>query len=326
MSRPHSKLHQLLWDSSYFAMVEHLQMRDNVRELDAYGKQRPASMPEEATTINLVRRLSTMGTKLGIPVKAVLHTRAVEGGLRDSTTGRYVRLPSGADLQLAVRTPAGWVNLLLQAKRLFPPASANGTDFYKSWDAIQNAHLVNWAAAHSQTPGMLLYNDLCAPFVTKAPPIPAIAGDWGGRAFGACTGANRVQLHPFSTVAAKWSVFDGTPAGIGICIDPYLLATTGPSAAAIAAHHFPLEHLAHPRVPGPSSGGPGTGGAGASSGSVSTSSNPPPIDGYDIPTQPHRPRWAARLLDAASESERDSISDEDDDFQVPVSVVIDVDE
>jgi hypothetical protein len=133
---------------------------------------RPMLPPEEATTFNLIRRLAYWQMRRGGAVAAILHSRALEGGL----AGR--RPPSGADIELAVEVaPGSWVDLLLQAKRIFEgPAGRDGV--YEGWRVKQIRHLRRWAASNGgRTPGMLLYNAAVPPF--GAPPNDVILGACG---------------------------------------------------------------------------------------------------------------------------------------------------
>lgn len=229
-------------------------MREHAEELDIHGVPHPAGMPEEATTVNLVRRLAVAVGQQPGHHRVLLHSRPLEGGRRDKH-GKFVRRPSGADLQLATRTPAGlWINLLLQAKRLYPPTVRGQQPRYQSWKKTQNRNLLDWAAQHNHTPGMLLYNDLCGPFVAQA--SPRAEQDWARTAFGGCSCANRVQLKRFSALAPD-SEFDSTPAGVSLCIDTGVMLCDSPTVPDIRASHFPLEHLAHesaPPLPLPHSG------------------------------------------------------------------------
>lgn len=111
--------------------------------------------PEDVTTFNLVRRLAGRRRVAG-GLSIALHSRPLEGG--NTATGR---LPSGADLELAVEVAPGvWVDFVLQAKK-FNPASGK----YDGWDSAQNAHLVNWSRKSGRRgAGMLLYNSGDTPF------------------------------------------------------------------------------------------------------------------------------------------------------------------
>ncbi len=111
--------------------------------------------PEEVTTFNLVRRLAGRRRVAG-GLSVALHSRPLEGG--NAPTGR---LPSGADLELAVEVAPGvWADFALQAKK-FNPASGR----YDGWDKTQNSNLVAWARSNGRrTAGMLLYNSSDAPF------------------------------------------------------------------------------------------------------------------------------------------------------------------
>jgi len=63
-------------------------------------------------------------------------------------------------LELAVEiSPGRWVDLLLQAKRLY-----TGSSTYEQWKASQVDDLRAWADRRGSTPGMLLYNARVDPF------------------------------------------------------------------------------------------------------------------------------------------------------------------
>lgn len=316
--RTRNSLHGIHWDASLHSMTEQVEMREHAEELDIHGIPHPSGMPEEATTANLVRRLAVAAGQRPGHHRVLLHSRPLEGGRRDKH-GRFVRLPSGADLQLAIRTPAGlWINLLLQAKRLYPPTERGQQPRYQSWKKTQNRHLINWAAQHNHTPGMLLYNDLREPFVAQ--PNPRASQDWACTAFGGCSFANRVQLKQFAALAPN-SEFDSTPAGVSLCIDAGLMLCDSPTVRDITAAHFPLEYLAHetdPPLPLPHSGN------GVTTPHVVNPAAPDPaeIEGIVIPTQKTASRWTARLLTPGRVA-AERIANDDEDFQVPISVVLD---
>ena len=121
--------------------------------------------PEESTTLNLVRRLAYWQERRGGQVTAILHSRALEGGL----TRRH-RPPSGADLELAVEVrPTTWIDLLLQAKRISEPIPGHAAR-YGEWKPTQIRNLRRWAADNGdRDPGVLLYNAEIPPF--GAPPM-----------------------------------------------------------------------------------------------------------------------------------------------------------
>src|SRR5262249_25847945 len=72
---------------------------------------------------------------------------------------------SGADLEIAIEvTPGTWIDLLLQAKRIFEHTAGSG-GVYDGWKADQINKLRYWAAHNGdRTPGMLLYNAEIPPF------------------------------------------------------------------------------------------------------------------------------------------------------------------
>ncbi|WGU90249.1 hypothetical protein FAM23877_11450 [Propionibacterium freudenreichii] len=326
-------LHELLWDVSYHAMIETVLMREHVFEVKVKNPKRGlprAHMPEEATTINLARRLAVLAPPGTATV--ALHSRAVEGGSK-----RYHRAPSGADMQLALLLPSGrTISLLLQAKRLYPKVRANPR--YGEWSARQNAHLERWAWNHGQQPGMLLYNDLVPPFTAKR--NPNAGSDFTCAAFGACQGANQVQLNSHAKMMQKgWDLFDGTPGGVSLCINSTELRRSSPDAAQITIHHFPLEHLAHIAAPGRAPGGGGSRGGDDPDG-VSGPTPTAPAPGLHVPESPKEvaielfadvPVWASDLLELARTAadldgpEADEAADVGDnsDFWIASSVVLD---
>lgn len=260
---PARSLHELLWDVSFHAMKDIVTMDELVKTRGTNLAVTPTPMDEEISTINLVRRLALLGRRLG--VTAVLHSRSLEGKYTQAVPGQRTA-PSGADLELNVEiAPGRWLDLLLQAKRLYPRRSVPAR--YNGWDQQQSAALVAWARTHgSRVPGMLLYNGLSQPFTQNKSPVTY--ADFHCSAFGACSGANHLELHSHAKVTARgWSLFDGTPGGVSLVLDAIMLTNASkPSAHSLHSFHFPLEHLAHRGCssagtrPGPRGGGPrGTG-------------------------------------------------------------------
>jgi hypothetical protein len=156
-------LYDVFWWCSAMARMDTRDTRSDLRErYPSRGMTftRPMLPPEEATTFNLVRRLATQQRLHGGVGVVSLHSKALEGGL----AGR--RPPSGADIELAVEvTPGNWIDLLLQAKRIYEPhRGSNGS--YKGWKDGQVRALRRWAARNGdRTPGVLLYNAQVPPFV-----------------------------------------------------------------------------------------------------------------------------------------------------------------
>lgn len=158
-------LYKDLWWVDAKTRRDVIRSRNHVRErfvAQNGAPTRPAEQPEEVTTYNLVRRLA-FRTRDRAAVVTATHTRALEGGRASPNSA--IRPPSGADLELSVElSPGRWINLLLQAKRLYP----NGR--YEHWSAGQIRHLVAYAG-NRWTPAMLLYNIPRSPF-----PDPATRG------------------------------------------------------------------------------------------------------------------------------------------------------
>lgn len=154
-------MRDVFWWCSAMAGMDTRDTRAGIRERHPSAGStsiKPMLPPEEVTTFNFVRRLVFWQIKRGGQAAATLHSRALEGGWR----GR--RPPSGADLELAVEVTHGrWVNLLLQAKRIYEPA-AGGPGIYSGWKSSQIDALRRWARSENRTPGMLLYNAEVSPF------------------------------------------------------------------------------------------------------------------------------------------------------------------
>jgi hypothetical protein len=145
------------WWSSAMARYDTKDSLALVRERRASGNLRSMLPPEEVTTFNLVRRLASQQIRKDGTVAAAQHSRPLEGGTRG-------RPASGTDLELAVEVyPGGWVDLLIQAKRIFP--RRGGPAVYQGWKVTQIQQLRSWAQTNGQrTPGLLLYNADVPPF------------------------------------------------------------------------------------------------------------------------------------------------------------------
>jgi hypothetical protein len=161
-SAKHTELFESLWWCSHAAMQDSVDSRADMVELfpdNGSLGSRGLTTPEEVTTYNWVLYLARRRKKLGLPIAAVHHSRSLEGGNR-----RTRRAGSGADVELAVEVePGRWVDLILQAKRLYE--SASGAGRYREWKASQILAMRRWARDHgSRTAGMLLYNADIAPF------------------------------------------------------------------------------------------------------------------------------------------------------------------
>lgn len=116
---------------------------------------RSGGLPEEVMTWELVQLLSSLQSGPLSSLIIASHSKGLEGG----TTNQPA---SGADLELAIEVaPGQWIDLLLQAKRLYRDSSK-----YESWKQMQVQALQNWATANGRTPGMLLYNCGVAPFLS----------------------------------------------------------------------------------------------------------------------------------------------------------------
>jgi hypothetical protein len=156
-------MYDVFWWCSAMARMDTRDTRSDLRE--RYPRRgitftRSMLPPEEATTFAFVRRLATQQRRHGGTGVVTLHSRALEGGLAGQ------RPPSGADIELAVEvTPGNWIDLLLQAKRIFEPQSGRNS-IYDGWKVSQIRDLRLWAKRNGdRTPGMLLYNAEVPPFV-----------------------------------------------------------------------------------------------------------------------------------------------------------------
>jgi hypothetical protein len=336
----------LLWEVSRQTIID----RDNTRKSVIVRSRKgtgtpylPAQLQEETSTENLARYFAVPGAApisidwassvLGGMYKVALHSR----GLEAWNNGRR---GSGADLELAVEVERGqWVDLVLQVKRLDVDSKAPK---YAGWNkstnngrSNQNADLILWAKREGRTPGMMLYNSLVPPFVSKNCRQNS-PGWYSCSAFGGCSIAKRVML-----AEAVWDdprsgpigwPFKGmldspnhTPAGVSLCLyQPLLLRNRAMTPKGIQEHHFPLEHLLH-RVR-------------ASSGeeTVRPDDNSAlavgvvEIDeaGSTVPIKSNPPRWAEKLLRTSTEEasetdvERGHLEEDFQQFSPSVSVVL----
>jgi hypothetical protein len=156
--------------------------------------------PEETTTFNLVRRLAYWQDRRGGPYAATLHSKALEGGTKRTPA-------SGADLEMAVEVaPNVWVDLLLQAKRMYESGSGEGA--YVEWKYGQLQKLRRWAAANDRTPGILLYNAAIPPFGNPQTKV----------SLGACC---RARVRCYGRMWPEWtSPNDKSPLAITLVILP----------------------------------------------------------------------------------------------------------
>ncbi len=231
--------------------------------------------PEEATTFNLVRRLATQQKLHGGEAIVTLHSRALEGGLARR------RPPSGADIELAAEiAPGNWIDLLLQAKRIFEP-QAGQDGAYQSWKLSQIGALRRWAARNGdRTPGMLLYNAEVPPFVP-----PGYDVDLGG----CCM--SPIRCHGWRW--PRWNAPDHrSPMAITLLILPkYPSKLPGPlsvnSIPANIVNHYasPLECIFCP---------------GRLIGAAETYGHRPDPIVSAIKPKDQIPQWAAELLEAIS--------------------------
>jgi hypothetical protein len=146
-----------LWSGSLMAMEEAEFARLSMVERhvqDGTLRIRPGGLPEEVMTWKLVRLLSGLHSGPTSTLIIATHSKGLEGG----TTNQ---LASGADLELAIEVaPGEWIDLVLQAKRLYTDSAS-----YDSWKQSQIEALQTWAGLNDRIPGMLLYNAQVAPFI-----------------------------------------------------------------------------------------------------------------------------------------------------------------
>jgi hypothetical protein len=149
-----STLYDIFWWCSAVARLDAKDAQTLMVERTHRGLKSGLSIPEEVTTFNLVRQLASQRRRRGGNIAVALHNRWLEG--------RWWRLfpPSGADLEMAVEVrPGRWVDLAIQAKRIYPDGR------YREWDPPQLAMLQSWASANGgRTPAALLYNAEFGPF------------------------------------------------------------------------------------------------------------------------------------------------------------------
>jgi len=212
-------MYDVFWWCSAMARTETRDAQyDLLERYPSGGKTSIRSMlpPEEVTTFNFARRLAVKHKQRGGKGVVALHSKALEGGL----SGR--RPPSGADIELAVEvTPGNWIDLLLQAKRIYEPRiGKNGA--YEGWKEEQVKTLRRWAADNgNRTPGMLLYNsEIIPPFVLTGRNV----------ALGGCC-MSPIRCHRYS-----WPIGGGppdrrSPVGITLVILPLYRAKLPPPLA-----------------------------------------------------------------------------------------------
>jgi len=156
-------VYDAFWWCSAMARMDTRDTRRDVRERYPSGggtSIRSILPPEETTTFSFVRRLAYQHRKRGGKGVVAFHSKALEGGFAGK------RPPSGADIELAVEVTSGnWIDLLLQAKRIYEPR-AGQDGVYEGWKKTQVRALRRWAARNGdRTPAMLLYNAQVSPFV-----------------------------------------------------------------------------------------------------------------------------------------------------------------
>lgn len=252
-----AEIHSVLWDVSSDALRDATDMRSLVKERDSSLALRGAQMPEEATTINLARRIA-VAFSAGQRDRAavVLHTRGLEGG--NNSQGQK----SKADLELCIEVaPGKYCDLVLQAKRL--SVKSGSSSKYMGWNPSDNQQLIQWAQTNKQTPGMILYSEELPNLFPNLPLLNNIcsnaqghnnggyypewkSGNYGRSAHLRAPWHSRGPRTPDPYVLAP-----GTPAGIIICLDQqYMTTKSDPSPNDVWDSSFPWEHLMHGSVGG----------------------------------------------------------------------------
>ena len=247
-----AEIHSVLWDVSSDALRDATDMRSLVKERDSSLALRRAQMPEEATTINLARRIA-VAFSAGQRDRAavVLHTRGLEGG--NNSQGQK----SKADLELCIEVARGkYCDLVLQAKRL--SVKSGSVSRYMGWDPSDNQQLIQWAQTNNQTPGMILYSEELPNLFPNLPLLNNICKnaqghnnggyypEWRSGNYGRSAHL-RAPTHPRGPRTPDPCVlYPGTPAGIIICLNQHYMTTlTDPSPDDVWDLSFPWEHLMH---------------------------------------------------------------------------------
>jgi len=226
------RLFEEFWWASAMSRLDIRDAQNDVWTRGVHGPFR-AVPPEEVTTFNLVRRLAGLRRAAG-GLSIALHSRPLEGG--NTQVGR---VPSGADLELAVEiAPGTWADFALQAKKYNP---AGGK--YDGWDPVQNTNLVNWARANNRrAAGMLLYNSTNNPFAPPGHSSPL---------FNLC--CSNTWCHGWRW--PRWNLPDGrSPLAISIIpniSDPRVLPLKEPTPKDVADYALPWECLFCPTAHGP---------------------------------------------------------------------------
>lgn len=247
-----AEIHSVLWDVSSDALRDATDMRALVKERDSSLALRDAQMPEEATTINLARRIAlAFSGDQRDRATVVLHTRGLEGGNNKQNQ------KSKADLELCIEVaPGKYCDLVLQAKRL--AVTTSGYAEYKGWDKANNQQLINWAKTMGQTPGMILYNEEVDPYFPRLPWLHLICHNVKGQSkqvyypewrignYGR-TARLRGAAHPRGPrTPDPTTLYPGSPAGILICLNQGCMTTlSNPDPDTVWPYSFPWEHLMH---------------------------------------------------------------------------------
>lgn len=247
-----AEIHSVLWDVSSDALRDATDMRSLVKERDSSLALRDAQMPEEATTINLARRIAlAFSADQRKRATVVLHTRGLEGG------NNKQKQKSKADLELCIEVaPGKYCDLVLQAKRL--AVNTSGCPEYKGWDPANNQQLIKWAQTSGQTPGMILYNEELDPFFPWLPDLGILCKravghsnqvyypEWKSGNYGR-TAKRRGPAHPRGPRTPNpHTLYPGSPAGILICLNQgYMTGIKDPCPCMVWDKSFPWEHLMH---------------------------------------------------------------------------------
>lgn len=328
-----AEIHSVLWDVSSDALRDATDMRSLVKERDSSLALRRAQMPEEATTINLARRIA-VAFSAGQRDRAavVLHTRGLEGG--NNSQGQK----SKADLELCIEVARGkYCDLVLQAKRL--SVKSGSSSRYMGWDPSDNQQLIQWAQTNKQTPGMILYSEELPNLFPNLPLLNNICKnaqghnnggyypEWRSGNYGRSAHL-RAPTHPRGPRTPDPCVlYPGTPAGIIICLNQnYMTTLSDPSPADVWDLSFPWEHLMHGNIkygyfPGGGGGAPIPEDQNDRGSDPDYSRTEQPHDesfedpGGGVQIKNHLPDWAAIALDlAGTETSEESRYVEDERY------------
>ena len=182
-------------------------------------------------------------------ITEVLLTELTRGGgrgarVRKSSTAEEAR--DGLDWAWAIRTPAGWVHLLVQAKQASGIRSAVYLGLRKPKAAVQATNIIHAAAIVDAVPVYVFFNPEVHPF----------GGDHMPVTFGACSNGHRLRRG----LSLPWSPSHESPGAVSVAHAQDVLdhVITAPAARQHATnanrYAMPWECLLCPKV-GRASGG-----------------------------------------------------------------------